>query len=328
MDTFTKDTVSPYKFIASSFLKQNHYIRITGNHDYDLHDDAFGNILRDAFYPGLVLYDVALINSKSAGSQYQAEYIITHGHQLDESCHPLFADKAGEIFSECLSWAYEGADRVWRWNDETMGWARGTSWLNNTLVTGIPEQSDISVWLNGFSAWTKLNNGQLSCSDTKKVISKEKDVRGFFEEAQGHQIAWEYLNGTGDYDKVCRVLSKLEFFKYRHMKEEYIRTKWIKNFGAEVIRPKLVLGHSHEVRFNPVHQNGGANELFNWYFNTGSAGRFENLIWGLEIENNVPTLVSWSFKEGPNGTVPERRRYTPSGVSTGNLLRGIIEMDF
>lgn len=336
MDTFKHDEISPYKFIAESFHKQKRYIRLTGNHDFDLHDDAFGNILRDAFYPGLVINDFALIDSKAATRNYQAEFMITHGHQLDESCHPVFADKAGEVFSECLSWAYEGADRVWRWEDEARGWATGVSNFNNSLVTGNGMSSNIPVWSNAFDAWGRLENGRLDCSKTKKIIAKEEDVRGFFEEAQGHQIAWEYLNGNNDYDKVCRVLSRLEFFKYRHMKEEHIRSKWVETFPAVATRPKLVLGHSHEVRFNPVHHQIQmknmlpeiTKDLFPYYFNAGSAGRFENLIWALEIDDNVPTLVSWSFKNGPNGTDVERRKYIASGVSSENVLRGVVEMDF
>lgn len=336
MDTFQTDTVSPYKFIAESFHKQNRYVRLTGNHDFDLHDDAFGNILREAFYPGLVINDFALVDSKALTRDYQAEFIITHGHQFDETCHPVFADKAGEIISECLSWAYEGADRIWRWNDETQGWATGSTTFNNTLVTGIPKNFDKSLIFNGLGAWGQLNDGRLACSDTKKVIEKESDVRAFFEEAQGHQIAWEYLSGATDYDRVCKVLNRTEFFKYRHMKEEYIRKRWVETFGPVPTRPKLVLGHSHEVRFNPVHNELQFNnmipelftDLYTYYFNTGSAGRFENLIWALEIEDNVPTIVSWSFKTGPNGTTPERRKYIASGVQSGNVLRGVVEMNF
>lgn len=336
MDTFTNDEVSPYKFISESFHKQKRYIRLTGNHDFDLHDDAFGNILREAFYPGLTIHDFALIDSKAATRNYQAEYMITHGHQLDETCHPLFADKAGEVFSECLSWAYEGADRIWKWSDDAKGWAEGSVCFNNSLVTGIPRTSNIDVTMNALDAWGSREDGHIDCSKTSKIIPHVEDVRGFFEEAQGHQIAWEYFSGNNDYDRICHVLNRTEFFKYRHLKEEQLRSRWVETFGPVSTRPKLVLGHSHEVRFNPMHHEIKMNNLlpeiykdpFTYYFNCGSAGRFENLIWALEIEDNVPRLVSWSFKEGPNGTTAQRHLYLTSGANTENVLRGVVNNDY
>ena len=41
----------------------------------------------------------------------------------------------------------------------------------------------------------------------------------------------------------------------------------------------------------------------------GAAGRFQNLIWGLEIVGGVATLVSWSYAGGPGkvGSSVDRR---------------------
>ena len=35
-----------------------------------------------------------------------------------------------------------------------------------------------------------------------------------------------------------------------------------------------------------------------WYLNSGSAGRYENLIWGIEIQGLTDRIVSWSKIDG------------------------------
>lgn len=49
------------------------------------------------------------------------------------------------------------------------------------------------------------------------------------------------------------------------------------------------------------------------YFNTGSAGRFENLVWGLEIVGGQPTLVGWTHRDGPGLGPLERHLFQASG---------------
>ena len=53
--------------------------------------------------------------------------MIGHGHHFDKASTPKYSEQIGEMLSECLAWAYEGADRVWRWDggDGVQHWAGG-----------------------------------------------------------------------------------------------------------------------------------------------------------------------------------------------------------
>ena len=79
-------------------------------------------------------------------------------------------------------------------------------------------------------------------------------------------------------------------------------------------RPNLVLGHSHEPRFQPALPTSpvgdGAMNLAEFYYNAASVGRFENLLWGLEIRGEKPCLVSWQRPGGSAKARPERRVYS------------------
>ena len=72
--------------------------------------------------------------------------LIGHGHHFDTASTPLYAPEIGEMLSECLGWAYEGADRVWRWGngDGVEEWAGGGEAFNNTLVTDEPDPYQLS----------------------------------------------------------------------------------------------------------------------------------------------------------------------------------------
>ena len=63
----------------------------------------------------------------------QIAYVVTHGHQYDESCMQHgdipFAKSLGEVYSECLGWCNQGGDRIWRESDSKR-WYVGTTFLN------------------------------------------------------------------------------------------------------------------------------------------------------------------------------------------------------
>jgi hypothetical protein len=83
------------------------------------------------------------------------------------------------------------------------------------------------------------------------------------------------------------------WFKYRHLDELELRAQMEKRFPEDG-RPSLVLGHSHEPRFEPTAVSGDVASVIPYYYNTGAAGRYGNLIWALEIVEGEATLVGWS----------------------------------
>ena len=104
----------------------------------------------------------------------------------------------------------------------------------------------------------------------------------------------------------------------RHLNEKLICAMWESSFN-DGSRPSLVIGHSHEPRFQPAFPTGmfgdDAKHLADYYYNTGSVGRFENLLWGLEIRDGKATLISW-HRPGGVGT-PERHEYSNKQPSLG-----------
>jgi hypothetical protein len=97
-----------YEQIATTFHQAGRYLRITGNHDTDLHEDAFQHTLQTR-YPGLQPYDHVIIEPQDPTGKATGypDFIIAHGHQFDKSCTPLYAGRIGEAISETLSWAFQ-----------------------------------------------------------------------------------------------------------------------------------------------------------------------------------------------------------------------------
>jgi hypothetical protein len=98
------------------------------------------------------------------------------------------------------------------------------------------------------------------------------------------------------------VCTGAAFFKYRHLDENSLANAilhWkvdLKDF------PTIICGHSHEPRDHSRFLNSKAMllpdtkdpNIFTRYMNTGSAGRFENLIWCIEVIGSTAHVYSWS----------------------------------
>ena len=92
--------------------------------------------------------------------------------------------------------------------------------------------------------------------------------------------------------------------QFRVFDEVFINEQLESTFESKP--PYLVLGHSHEPRHRAW--NPAKSKQADRYLNTGSAGRFGNLIWCLEIVDGVPQVVAWHRPGGPaSSEVPERR---------------------
>lgn len=79
--------------------------------------------------------------------------------------------------------------------------------------------------------------------------------------------------------------------KVRHMGEEPILERFAKDYQADP--PWLVLGHSHEPRVLD-----GRHGRVERYVNGGAVGRYQDLVWCVEIEGGLPTLHAWYSTDG------------------------------
>jgi calcineurin-like phosphoesterase family protein len=309
-----------YDQINRQFVEQGRYIRIAGNHDQDNQDPRFLEMLRTA-YPDLdQVYDFLIIEPTEAND---STFVVGHGHHFDTASTPKYSGRIGEKLSECLGWAYEGADRVWRWEnvDGVQRWAGGGEPFFNTLVSDDAEPHEFTFDVEAAlkaglgSAWTLGWLGSLGAVAALAAgLAGQLSDSAFWEETFGHNIAWEYFQSTDPAEAVFNeVLCGKRWFKFRHLDEVFINEQLESKFRTNV--PYLLLGHSHEPRHKAW--DPAKSEQADHYLNSGAAGRFENLIWCVEITDGVPQVVAWHRPGGPeSGEVPERRTYTPQ-VSGG-----------
>jgi hypothetical protein len=287
--------------ILKKFHADGRYIKIAGNHDYDLQFDDTFEILAD-FFPGIERpYDYVLLESEQ-----RVEYAILHGHQFDYSTNPVLAQAYGETISESLAWAYQGPDRNWSWDQHGKHWATEEKEFYNKLV------GHFTPKMNQFSSGFLAALGLLKSVDGWESLFK-------------HDIAWEYFESPRPKKAYGQEVKKGDqWFKFRHMDEINIMNMMKSHFVDENKRPKLVLGHSHEVRFEPVFEVSGEvpYQKFSHYFNTGAAGRFENLIWGLEIVEGQPKMVSWHRENNIASGAMKRVVYHQGSIVAGTKLKG------
>jgi len=273
------------KFVARSKNGELRYVRLTGNHDTYLNQER-ERLLRDRVQAKLGVDVVDVLRVKRNG---RIDYVVTHGHQFDESCmqHGAipFAQSLGEVYSECLAWCNQGADRVWR-EDDTKRWYVGTT-FGNALAWADPMRYP-------YDAKADLLLGNL-----EKIKAHGKS---FIETLVKKQVAWEYFENSDGFEAFAlEVWTGDEMYKLRHLDEVKLCKRYEAKF--EALRtgkpiPTLVLGHTHEPRQNATYQEGASNHVVDFYLNSGAAGRFENLIWCVEIEGNVDRIVSWSKVDG------------------------------
>jgi hypothetical protein len=317
-----------YEQINRQFVKEGRYIRLAGNHDQDLQDAGFLEVLR-AEYPDLEqVYDFLILEPEEASGP---TYVIGHGHHFDEACTPRFARRLTETIAECLGWAYEGADRVWRWDipDGVKDWANGKEAFRNNLVRdehdphkltfGDWVETGLVAFLTGYIGLVTLGMlGSLGgiVGMAASLVDELSDP-AFWETTLGSNIAWEYFRSRDPAEAIFEELFCGErWTKLRHLDEVFIHDQLKGKFGSRP--PYLVLGHSHEPRHRALNPDGSIAEH---YLNGGAAGRFQNLIWGVEIIDGVPQVVAWHRPGGPESReAPERRTYTPIFTTEGLLV--------
>ena len=264
-----------YNLLASEIIPGGRYVKIAGNHDTYLNDQ-----LKDIIEGRLntEVCDVLRVNWDN-----QCKYLIIHGHQFDEVCVQPYAASLGEIISECLSWAYQGADRVWNLSDTKRWYNSSEGNFLNRLSSSIP-------------------SGHYASPDLALVFNRLKDIRNnpnnFFEALFDHPIAWEYFENSDAFNAVfLEVYNGEEMYKLRHMNEIKLYNEYVSRIGMNVV-PTLVIGHTHEVRNDAARTIGASSVTSPCYINTGSAGRYANLIWCAELTKIDQRIVSWSEVDG------------------------------
>jgi hypothetical protein len=259
-----------YYDAVKKFTKSR-YFKLAGNHD-GYYSEEMEGVIEAQYWPGVI--KDALRVSRTGASGSTVEFVITHGHQFDEACVPPHAAKIGEVFSECLSWAFQGPDRIWETSD-TFKW------------TSQPKKE--------FSNVLSAHNA---------VTSTSKDLEAVLESLMGPDVAWEYFESSDPYMAFIKEVSTgEEFFKFRHMNEENLANALLRKWKSPLIElPVLICGHTHEPRHLSTFKNTTVltppqttnKNLFTRYMNSGSAGRFQNLIWCIEIVGNTATVYSWT----------------------------------
>jgi hypothetical protein len=262
LEKILNDNHDYYQLVKNRFGKSRFY-KIGGNHD-GYYSRELEGMIESAFWSGVV-DDIVFVERKGE-HRVNLEFAIMLGHQFDEACVPPHAKAVGEVISECIGWAFQGADRIGRISDTRQ-------WNSNP---------------------TKEFNNVLSRTESNAAIaSGHPNLEDLLESFMGHQVAWEYFENKDPYMAfVKEVCTGDEFFKYRHLDENslaYAILHWkvdLKDF------PTIICGHSHEPRDHSLFLNSKAMlppdtkdlNIFTRYMNTGSAGRFESLIWCKEVE--------------------------------------------
>jgi len=284
----------------SRFAAADRLVRVVGNHDVDLHREPFLRRLRARV--GANLPPPCDFLRLCTGSH--VDYLIAHGHQFDRWSRPSAAARSAEVYSESLGWAFQGADRVWTWADGAKGWATGARAFRNRLVSDDYRERGILAQLGALA-------GIVNDPDAWEALFK-------------HNVAWEYFEGLTPRDAIQqRVCTGAEFLKFRHLDELQVCQGMRRRFGASG-GPCLVLGHSHEIRCQPG-SGPEPEQITSSYLNCGTVGRFENLLWGLEIRGGEATAVAWSRADGPARGAPLRRELRPGRRGGQHVLSAAPE---
>lgn len=271
------------------FHSDGRWVRIIGNHDVDEKSPVFDAIMEERF-PGFHARDILFLDNADG----QAEYAVLHGHQFDAWSNEDDAARAGETISENLAIWFEGSDKHWK-SDETTPLLSGRAALPNELVSARPGTRETP-----HRAPALTDDTRAPLLDVEPLASERGFGARLFEflaeKLAGHAISWEYFEAADSPGRAFRreVMGGERFIKFRHMDEQVISREL--DAAPDRERPTLVLGHTHEPRFEARWPNGGAVETR--MMNCGSAGRYDNLVFGIEIVDGEASLISWSQVDG------------------------------
>jgi hypothetical protein len=307
-----RDNRDYYETIQRGFIADRRYLRLTGNHDRDMRSQRFADAVSEVAGIEMPLASDALILRDGD----RVDFIVCHGHQFDTACTPRFAAELGESFSQASAWAYQGPDRVWRASyDPIDEWLSGERSFANALVDDEPAVADNwDVPLVGKTPAEILAVLNTSLPEWIADSIGTLETRKQWENIYDKNIAWEYFDHANAGDAIDHeVKTGRRWFKFRHLNELRIVDELRRAFPGRT--PTLVLGHSHEPRLRSG-RRGDAHGA-DCYLNSASAGRFEGLIWGLELIDGEPLLISWHR----DGSTPVRTVWRDAREGDAFVLR-------
>jgi len=315
-----------YDIVRDEFISKGKYVKITGNHDTYIdgkHESELKEKIEDELNSNNPDERISVVDVLTIKRNNDIKYVVLHGHQFDTQSiqhgDVPYAKSIGDVNSECAAWCNEGADRVWEL-DDTKRW-----YIGNSVYPENPEIETKGNFRNVLARETPFNydNGDGGAFDMLAANTDQikDDPKGFVETVMGHEIAWEYFeNSDNGFNALAlEYLTGDEGLKLRHMNEIDLCKRYASEFlnlqtDISVKIPSLILGHTHEPRQNAVEITVDSEigsptfgqittTPYYWYLNTGSAGRYENLIWCIEITTNSQgvyedKICSWSRVDG------------------------------
>lgn len=327
LERIIDDNRDYYDTIWEQFARRGRYHKLVGNHDVALLEPDLMDVIRTRTGHDFDAPDEVLLLSNNS----RHRYFICHGHQFDHSCTPGLAKFFGESFSQAGGWAFEGPDRSWKWTDRAgtdvdflQAMLRGERPVYNEMVGIEPSKlkaKDVAAIVVALGAVFGASSFPVALATATGVPALEAAtgiVRAelLFEGITGKSIAMEYFENPRVPASVFeQIVEGIRWFKFRHMDELAI-SEMLRNdsIWGEIPVPTLVVGHSHEPRLWPRHVEGDGQPVIDTYINSGAAGRFENLIWAVEIVNGAATMVSWHYPEADPGADPVRTVWTAQDV--------------
>ncbi len=315
-----------YYQILAELDADSRLIRLAGNHDWQVVTAwpeavaraeaaaaARGNWIQTFPKPSCFADLLALEQNERWGG------VLLHGHAFDRSSSPLRASRHGETISECLGTWFQGADRVWSWATHGAAWAHGRP-FRNMLVSGTSYDRQTlleRVRRNGGYSVPVVLDARLRLQHPSPLDAQVWET--LFE----HPIAWDHFlddpdeAGIAEESAYDALVIGTEWLKFRHTEELLFTEELPKEIASP---PLVVLGHTHEPRCDAIDEHG---RPATWYLNSGAVGRFEGLMWGVEIVDGEPFVVSWHAEPFPHG-IPVRQRWGPAGAWR-HLMVGRVE---
>ena len=236
---------------------------------------------------------------------------VGHGHHFDTASTPLYAPEIGEMLSECLGWAYEGADRVWRWGngDGVEEWAGGSEAFNNTLVTDEPDRYQLS------------SDTVAELTDTLEALflPPSHGTRSRARSSRSYPPCWPSC-GSPACSRTCSTATSPGSTSAARIPGKRCSTRSSAETGGSSsatstrssstssstsdrrervrVRPAVPAARAFARAAAPLVEPGDRYQS-DRYLNCGSAGRFQNLIWCTEIIDGVPQIAAWHRPGGP-----------------------------
>jgi hypothetical protein len=166
-----------------------------------------------------------------------------------------------------------------------------------------PPRTPLVVVTHGhqFDAWNNKSCGSMAGEVITEVVSGLGTIWGPSSWAAGKaadltpRATWmRKLTGQGFPNELEDLTVDTFFGSAQSVDEvelyELMNEAFPRGRGGPDPYPFLILGHTHEPRHSPARPGGGS---YDKYTNSGTAGRYEGLLWSVEIIDAEPELHIW-----------------------------------